>query len=385
MNSLHIAVLLVKRMFGRGRRVLGFILLPALAVSLAITVLQGYGSGEIVLEVLNRDRGGLGQVLVEEWEAHPELQLHEADTRKAGEDQVIRQLAEAVIIIPEAFTEDLASGKTPKVELNQLRYNEAVFLARNMVQIELEQLTAVVKRLRETEITDPASLTERIQSIYLEKSERGTAYRIEKPDYMAGQQVTVSTGLLLLFIMTLVVSAVSVIQEDRKTRTFQRMFASPLNQTELMLGYFLGCMLTGTAQILIVLITTRVVMGADFGMEFFSQWLVLEFFLLAALGISAAVAGIVRNSEHAGALQSWVTTPSCMVGGCFWPIGIMPEPMQKLANFVPQKWVIEAVDKLASGASLRDIPYQLGILFLFAVIFLSFGTAIVRPGEDGGG
>lgn len=382
MNSLHIALLLVRRMFGRGKRLLGFMILPAFAVSLAITVLQGYSSSEIVLVVLNRDKGGLGQIMAEEWESHPEFRVHAVDSLTEGEEQVMRKLAEAVIILPESFTDDVAAGRQPTVELKQLRYSEALFLARNTVEAEADQLLASVKRLRETGVTEPRAVEEKIRSVYKDKSERGAGYRIEIRDNMAGSKISSSTGLLLLFIMTLVISAISVVQEDRKNKTLQRMFASPLRPAELMLGHFLGCFLAGTIQILFVLVVARVVMGADFGMEFFSHWLVLECFLLAALGIAAAVAGIIKNSEHTGSVHSVIMTPSCMLGGCFWPVEIMPEPMQKLANFVPQKWVIEAVVKLSSGATLRDIPYHLGILLLFAVILLSFGTAVIKPGDD---
>lgn len=384
MNSVYIALLLVKRIFGRGKRVLGFIVLPALAVSLAITVLAGYEASEIELEVLNRDRGGLGQVLADEWDAHPEFRVHMAASRTEGEEQVIRQLAEAVILIPETFTEDMAAGRTPQLEMNQLRYDEALYLAKNMVQAELGQMAATAGRLREAGTAGPEAVADGIRSVYRDKSERGAGFRVEFRSNLTVQRVTTSTGLLLMFIMILVMGTVSVVQEDRRSRTLERMYGSPLRPRELILGHFLGCFLAGTIQILFVLAVARLMMGTDFGMAFLSQWLVLECFLLAALGIAAAVASVAGEGGHTGAFYSLVMTPTCMLGGCFWPLEIMPEPMRKLANFVPQKWVIEAVARLSGGAGLKDIPYHLGILLLFAAILLSFGAAIVSPDRGRG-
>jgi ABC-2 type transport system permease protein len=59
----------------------------------------------------------------------------------------------------------------------------------------------------------------------------------------------------------------------------------------------------------------------------------------------------------------------------------MPDAMQKLANFVPQKWTIEAITNLASGDTLTDIRLHLAILLLFAVVLLAFGSVALRPGE----
>jgi ABC-2 type transport system permease protein len=71
-----------------------------------------------------------------------------------------------------------------------------------------------------------------------------------------------------------------------------------------------------------------------------------------------------------------------MIGGCFWPIEIMPEFLQKAANFVPQKWTIDAIVRLASGESIMDVWMNIVILGLFALILLSFGSAILKPSES---
>ncbi|MNJ65029.1 hypothetical protein D3C77_610210 [compost metagenome] len=70
-----------------------------------------------------------------------------------------------------------------------------------------------------------------------------------------------------------------------------------------------------------------------------------------------------------------------MIGGCFWPLSFMPEYMQKAANFVPQKWAIEAIELLSSGSSLQGVGVPLLILVLMAFVLLIIGSAILRPSE----
>ncbi|MNG33860.1 hypothetical protein D3C84_1202060 [compost metagenome] len=60
---------------------------------------------------------------------------------------------------------------------------------------------------------------------------------------------------------------------------------------------------------------------------------------------------------------------------------MMPEYMQKLANFIPQKWVLEAADRLSAGGGLSDIAIPVVILALFALVLLAFGAAVLRPNQ----
>jgi ABC-2 type transport system permease protein len=57
-----------------------------------------------------------------------------------------------------------------------------------------------------------------------------------------------------------------------------------------------------------------------------------------------------------------------MLGGCFWPIQFMPEKLQKISNFIPQKWAIEAIEKLQSGVGIKGIYMNVFILIGFTVV-----------------
>lgn len=105
--------------------------------------------------------------------------------------------------------------------------------------------------------------------------------------------------------------------------------------------------------------------------------------MLVSMGLASTVAGLIRNPKNANMLNSLVIMPTCMIGGCFWPISFMPDYMQRLANFVPQKWAIQAVETISAGGTLSDITLPLLILFGMAAILLTVGSAILRPSQPG--
>jgi len=69
-----------------------------------------------------------------------------------------------------------------------------------------------------------------------------------------------------------------------------------------------------------------------------------------------------------------------MISGCFWPMEIMPKSLQRIADFLPQKWTIGAIQKLQMGGSTDQIIINLLIIVAFALTF--FLVAAYRFGRN---
>ncbi|MGV2806473.1 ABC transporter permease, partial [Clostridium perfringens] len=139
------------------------------------------------------------------------------------------------------------------------------------------------------------------------------------------------------FMMTLISSVVSMMIDDRRQRTLSRMYTAPVRAYQIALGNFLGSLVVGSLQVIIVLALSRYVLRYDYGIPLLLHFLILMAFMMVSLGLASTVAGLIRNGQNAAMINSMIVTPTCMLGGCFWPLAIMPEFMQKIANFIPQK------------------------------------------------
>jgi ABC-2 type transport system permease protein len=133
---------------------------------------------------------------------------------------------------------------------------------------------------------------------------------------------------------------------------------------------------------LAILTLSRYVIGFDFGIAFGKLIVIMEFFLLAAVGISTAAAGMIKNSAQLSSINNLIVIPTCMISGCFWPVSLMPEFMQKLSNFMPQRWAIVALEEASSGAALSEVSLHIVILFLFGVVLLAYGAAALKPAQS---
>ncbi|MNO05271.1 hypothetical protein D3C81_2265920 [compost metagenome] len=58
----------------------------------------------------------------------------------------------------------------------------------------------------------------------------------------------------------------------------------------------------------------------------------------------------------------------------------MPEPIRRIADFLPQNWVLQSITSLQAGDSLSGIGFNLAVLLAFAAVF--FLVASYRFGRS---
>jgi ABC-2 type transport system permease protein len=358
MNSIFIAINLMKRTLAQKRGWLYYIILPILFISMAIQILGQSYSEHVTLGVLNLDKGQYSTLLMARLADDMDLKLIPMDSVAELQNQVLHNQVQAAFVIPENFTNYLKDGSAYKIQMFELNNSEIT----HSLQLKIEaQASLLLQSVDKKPLGDRPVLDKHLSS----KSGLNTA-----------------VGLLLMFMMIFTNNTMSILSKDRRERIIMRVYAAPVRAIEIMLGHFLGSFLTGTLQIGIVVLFTRYIVGFNYGIEFFQQMLLLELFLLISIGLSSAMANSFNNNRYLSAIEYMVMIPSCMIGGCFWPIDLMPDFMQKLANFLPQKWVIEAVTLLSEGQRLIDIRMILGILALFACVLLTFGLVLLKPEEQ---
>jgi ABC-2 type transport system permease protein len=381
MNIWFIAVNILKRTLGERKTLLTFIFLPALILSLIILLLGRSQDSAIPVAYVMKDQGEAGNHLVELLKQTGEYSLRAQTDGTTLKEQVISQRARIAFTIPEGFTETLLRGETPKVQAYYLNISEDTVAVQIQLEQSLRMMKQTVSQLRAAGLAEDA-LPGILSKLFTEQAKGRVGLSSEASDTLNHPFVWLTTGILLLFIMSLANSAVTTLMEDQRFHTIARIYTAPIRAFEITAGNFAGSALICALQIAIVLLITRYAFGFDYGVSFGAHFLILFLFALVSLGIATTIGTIVRNSSNMGIISSLIITPTCMLGGCFWPISFMPETMQKLSAFTPQRWTIDALERLSGGASLLQVGLNLLVLVLMALVLLGFGTALLRPGDS---
>jgi ABC-2 type transport system permease protein len=105
------------------------------------------------------------------------------------------------------------------------------------------------------------------------------------------------------------------------------------------------------------------------GLPFWQMLVVMMVFALVAVGISLVIVAFASSSSAANSFTNLIITPTCLLAGCFFPIDMMPKTLQKIADFMPQRWVLDIITKLQQGTSFESLYLNIMILLAFAIAF----------------
>ena len=68
-----------------------------------------------------------------------------------------------------------------------------------------------------------------------------------------------------------------------------------------------------------------------------------------------------------------------MLGGCMWPLGIVPDKVRILGHVTPHAWAVDAwITVLSRAGGVADIATNLAVLAGFAVGMLALASVLLQ-------
>jgi ABC-2 type transport system permease protein len=187
-------------------------------------------------------------------------------------------------------------------------------------------------------------------------------------------------AVLILFFGFLI-SGISFLRE-RSQGTRERLMASPVSRTDIVVGYLLGFLLFAMIQTLILFFYSVYVLKVDFNG---SLWQILVFQIL--IGILAVCLGIfisafARNEFQMIQFIPLIIVPQVFICGLIFPVSTQPDWLQWIAKFLPLTYGIDGIRALMlNGKGLLDIGQEIGVLSAYAVVLMILAGFSLRRGN----
>lgn len=302
--------------------------------------------------------------------------LIESKSVEETERLVTERKQEAGLYIPNGYGKLINQLEAPKLSVFSIGLKEvSSTLKLTAEQVTHEWMRFASLKAAKTLISE-ASLQSQLETYLALKP----SYHIEKNDSAVAPNLRIAMGMFMLFILYNALNAVVVMKEDKQKMLMSQIYAAPVRSWEIAAGYFIGIVLYGTVQLVIVLFITRVVMGIEMGIGAVEQFVLLELFLCAGISIGCMLGACFSSTSHFSNMGFAFVFPTSMIGGCFWPVTMMKPYMQKLSYIVPQRWALDGLELVAAGNSLSSIWLHLVVLCLFTILFLCLGSVVLQPG-----
>jgi ABC-2 type transport system permease protein len=109
--------------------------------------------------------------------------------------------------------------------------------------------------------------------------------------------------------------------------------------------------------------------------------IVLSLYVFAMGSIGVLIGALFKDPDQAAAFAMWCALILAPLTGLWWPIELMPAPLQVLGQLLPTGWVMHSVNSmLSSGSGVRDFPWTVGGLIGVAGLAIWLSTRrLARP------
>jgi ABC-2 type transport system permease protein len=198
-------------------------------------------------------------------------------------------------------------------------------------------------------------------------------------------------GFFFVFVLT----GISFLRE-RTGGTLERLLATPVRRSEIVVGYSLGFGFFATIQVGLILLFAlgRLTVPQIGPVASFEVGLgianagspLLAFGVIFLTAIGAVNLAIFLSTYARTELQiiefiPLVIVPQAFLGGIFWSVGSLPDPLQPIAHVLPLTYAIDGLRAvLIRGADLTDGALRLDLAFLagVAILFVLMAATTIR-------
>jgi ABC-type Na+ efflux pump permease subunit len=251
------------------------------------------------------------------------------------------------LTVPAGFTDSILAGRQVSLEFH--RRGEGLGSEYDAFRIQRGTLTLLadlaVVRERHGAVTAEAlySLARTPRTILLDVRPAGR--RKEAP---VGFAQAIPGTMVMFTLMVLLTSGAVLLVVERRAGLLRRLAATPISRGALVLGKWGGRMMLASVQIAFAMLAGAVLFGFDWGPNLGAVIPLLFVYagFTAALGI--LLGSLARSEGQAVGIGVLSANALAALGGCWWPIEVTPEWMQRLALFLPTGVAMDAMHKLVN-------------------------------------
>jgi ABC-2 type transport system permease protein len=352
----------------------------------------GGGLSQIELVIVNQDEGPAGEGLVDLFEL-PALADLVSPTSLSDPAEARRQVDEdktsAAVIIPAGFSQSLSPEVEPMVI--ELYTNPTRPTSSGVIKAILEEYS---QGLAARQVTAQVTVSQLVRFGYMAAPEAAflaaqaaaaggasASPSIRLDTVMSGREAVefdvlayLAPGMALMFLMFTVSSGGRSLLGEQTLGTLPRLLVTPIRMAQVLGGKVFGILLTGAAQMFILIGASTLLFGLQWGDLLGVVALVLAA-VVGATGWGMIITALARSPGQVSGIGSAMMLTFGIMGGSFADLSNMGPVIQAFSKITPNAWGLTGFTILAQGGSLAEIGGPIGALLLMGAVL--FGTAVI--------
>ncbi len=189
-----------------------------------------------------------------------------------------------------------------------------------------------------------------------------------------------ATLTLFMMVNTAIYGAVFLTQE-KADRILPRIATYAVSRSGILVGKLLGRTLLALGQAVILLLAGRFLLGVYLGNSPLGLALVILCLALTVASLALFWGAVLRSADQATVIALVASLFMGAVGGCWWPLEVVPSWMRTAGHISPAAWAMDGFHALISfGAGIEAVVVPCLVLLLFSTVFTLLGARFLRYG-----
>jgi ABC-2 type transport system permease protein len=282
------------------------------------------------------------------------------DGREALRAEIESGRAQAALVIPPDYTEDVKRGRTASAQVivdaaDPMSSSAALSGAALAAQARSQALSG-------RRAAPPPPLEVRVRPWY------NPALRSE---------VYIVPGLIgvLLSLTMILITSLSITRE-RERGTLEQLVVTPIDKTSMMLGKIIPFVLVGYVQMTVVLLLGRFLFGVPVRGSMLVLYAITFAFMMASLGLGLFVSTVARTQAQAMQLGFMLLLPNILLSGFMFPREAMPAPIRWASTLLPLTHYLQVLrGVLLRDAALPSLLPDAAVLLLMAAVIVGLSVS----------
>ncbi len=390
MRILHLAFKDLRQIVLQKKSALFLLALPVIFTWLMSMIFNQNGSEDLRLPIgfVDQDQGVISislQTLLNASETIRPVMLEDHQISSLQE-QVRSQKVAVVVIVPPGFSEQMLVGENPQLILLVNRDIASGRAADWSVQLAVTRLLGAVQaaslsaeayggfpdegRKREFLIS---SLTLAVQAwqeprLGVTSEQAGQMPGADPFDAYDGS-VQASSGMIVFFATSGMITAGYVLLTERRSRTLMRMLTTPLTRAEIIAGHTLAMFVVSFLQILTLTIFGQWALRVNYWHTPGAILVIAGSLALFSASFGLMISALARSENQVVLLALGSTLIFALMGGAFFPLELTGKSFAAVGHFLPSAWAIDGLQSISlRGLGMQAVLLPAGILLAYSLV-----------------
>ncbi len=183
---------------------------------------------------------------------------------------------------------------------------------------------------------------------------------------------------LVLFVFVNSLTGGGALVESRRLGVTRRMLAAPITAGTIVLGAGFVRLLVALLQSALILGVGALAFGVHWGDPLAAGALVLSFALLST-GAGLLIGSLAKSPEQVQSIGIPVAIGMAMLGGCMWPLEVVPATVRTAGHLTPHAWAMDGwINVIFEDKGISAIAPDLLVLGAVGVVLIGLSIFTLR-------